>query len=213
VGGDELKQRVNDIFDQGAQFCALQWGSEGGRSSSVGDPSFGGATSVGASLAARDLLLSPLEIDCRSAMLSDAREQSDLSPITSFPVELRAWLGRQGAPQVCSKVVLVAAAQQSHFLDRCCNASSHSPQGPTPSWAEMQARCRKPLLVTSIIKKQNAKKFHSHRLFFEGWLPLQKKLMRVDPEFLFCRRGWQRLLPLIILAMMTSHSVLSDSSQ
>lgn len=81
-------------------------------------------------------------------------------------------------------------------------------QGPTPSWAEMQARCRKPLLVTSIIKKQNAKKFHSHRLFFEGWLPLQKKLMRVDPEFLFCRRGWQRLLPFIILAMMTPHSVL-----
>ena len=115
-------------------------------------------------------------------------------------------LGGRALPRCVRHDLFVALVQLYHY------AFLLLPQGPTPSWAEMQARCRKPLLVTSIIKKQNAKKFHSHRLFFEGWLPLQKKLMRVDPEFLFCRRGWHHLLP-FILAMTTPYSVLSDSSQ
>ena len=62
----------------------------------------GAASGVYNELSARDteFELSPLFIDCRNAMLSDAREQGDLSPITSFPVELRAWLGKEGKPQV-----------------------------------------------------------------------------------------------------------------
>lgn len=114
VSGDDVKRRVNDVFDQGAQFCALQWGSEPARNSSLG---FGGAAGLGAPLASRDLCLAPLEIDCRSAMLSDAREQSDLSPISTFPVELRAWLGREGSPEV--RVVSCARGLSSVSIRLC----------------------------------------------------------------------------------------------
>lgn len=96
--GAEVKRRVAEVFEDGAQFCVLQWARVEALQRTGG---FGGSSGeIGGALAARELQLAPLLIDCRCTMLSDAREQSDLSPITTFPVELRAWLGRNGSPQV-----------------------------------------------------------------------------------------------------------------
>ena len=43
------------------------------------------------------------------------------------------------------------------------------------------------LYLTVIIKKNNQKKHHSHRLFFDKWLPMHKaRLGRSFPKYAFC---------------------------
>ena len=102
IKGAEIRRRVNEVLESGNQFCALQWGTheDGGSSSVTAGVTDSGGYGSGVAASAREPQLAPLNIDCRCAMLSDAREQCDLSPITTFPVELRAWLGRKGKPKV-----------------------------------------------------------------------------------------------------------------
>lgn len=103
--------------------------------------------------------LVPIEINCRSAMLSDARDQADMAPLPTFPVPWRMWLHD-------------ASTRESLVL--------------LPTEAELAAICNKTLLVTAIIKRNNKKKHDSHRMFFEGMLPVHKDLYGREPPFLFC---------------------------
>ena len=166
------------------------------------------------------LTLAPLSVECTGAILSDARRGTDLLALDVYRVGERVLLknfsqldvdrvGERGHQQKHARLTPNVSVQKQP--DRSAEIIDVMSSG------ELGAVTRHGLYLTVIIKKNNQKKHHSHRLFFDKWLPMHKERLgkHVFPKYAFCSDVGTLYGPRMLHMLMTymdSHAEVAASA-